>query len=77
MCLRFHDLGFSSLKDTVQRMILLKVGSFGRSSLKSEAQRFSEKLVRHPSSESPLKLYEVRGVAESLKGSHRLGSGHN
>jgi hypothetical protein len=34
----------------------VKVGSFDRPSLKSEARRFSENSVRLPSCESPLKL---------------------
>jgi hypothetical protein len=38
------------------RWIWLKVGSFDRSSLKSEAQRFKKKSVHPPSCESPLKF---------------------
>ncbi len=38
------------------RWIWQKVGSFNRSLLKSEAGRFSEKLIRPPSCESPLKF---------------------
>ncbi len=46
----------------------MKLGSFDRSSLKSEGRKFSKKLVRPPSCERALKIQRIRTglIAQSI-----------